>query len=387
MKIAWFAIVVAVLASLAAATSFAQSYPSKPVRLIVPLARGRCTGSRRRGWCWGGDGARPPGLWHCILKRFAIVFAVLASLAAATSFAQSYPSKPVRLIVPLAPGGPSDILARAMAQKMTEGLKQSVVVDNRTGAGGTIGTDVAAKSPPDGYTMLLIAAATYTINANLYPKLPFDARKDLAPVSILAAAPYILVVHPSLPVNSLKQLIDLAKARPKELNYASGGTGTGPQMAMELLKLKTGISITHIPYKGTGPALTETIAGQVQLGLFNMIAALPVAQSGRLRALAVSGEKRSSRLPDIPTLSEAGVQGFDEVGGHMIMVPAATPKDIVVRLHQEIIRALHSPEVKSRLEQEGAEVIGNTPEQAAAVIRADLEKWANVIRRTGIRAD
>jgi tripartite-type tricarboxylate transporter receptor subunit TctC len=318
---------------------------------------------------------------------FAIVVAVLASLAAVRSFAQPYPSKPVRLIVPLAPGGPSDILARTMGQKMTEGLKQPVVVDNRTGAGGTIGTDMAAKSPPDGYTMLLIAAATYTINANLYTKLPFDARKDLTPVSILAAAPYILVVHPSLPVNSLKQLIALAKARPKDLNYASGGTGTGPQMAMELLKLKTGMSITHIPYKGTGPALTETIAGQVQLGLFNMIAALPVAQSGRLRALAVSGEKRSARLPNIPTLSEAGVQGFDEVGGHMIMVPAATPKDIVLRLHQEIIRALHSPEVKSRLEQEGAEVIGNTPEQAAAVIRADLEKWAKVIRQSGIRAD
>jgi tripartite-type tricarboxylate transporter receptor subunit TctC len=293
----------------------------------------------------------------------------------------------VRLIVPLAPGGPSDILARTMAQKMTGGLGQPVVVDNRTGAGGTIGTEIAAKSPADGYTMLLIAVATYTINANLYPKLLFDARKDLTPVSILAAAPYLLVVHPSLPVKSLKQLIALAKARPQDLNYASGGTGTGPQMATELLKLKTGMSITHIPYKGTGPALSDMLAGHEQVAMFNIIAALPVVQSGRLRALAVSGAQRSSRLPNVPTIAESGVPGFEEVGGHMIMVPSAIPKDIVARLHQEMIKALQSPEVKSRLESEGADVIGNTPEQAAAIIRSDLNKWAEVIRKTGIKAD
>jgi tripartite-type tricarboxylate transporter receptor subunit TctC len=311
----------------------------------------------------------------------------LGIAAAGVCAQQNYPNKPVRLIVPLAPGGPSDILARTMAQKMTGGLGQPVVVDNRTGAGGTIGTDLAAKSSADGYTMLLIAAATYTINANLYPKLPFDPRKDLTPVSILAAAPYVLTVHPSLPAKSLKDLVALVKARAKDLNYGSGGTGTGPQMAMELLKLKTGMNLTHIPYKGTGPALTEQIAGQVQVGLFNMIAALPVVQSGRLRALAVSGAKRSTRLPNIPTIAESGVPGFEEVSGHMIMVPTATPKEIVARLHQEMIKALQSPEVKSRLEGEGADIIGNTPEQAAAIIRSDLEKWADVIRRTGIKAD
>jgi tripartite-type tricarboxylate transporter receptor subunit TctC len=324
-----------------------------------------------------------------VVSRHAVAAVLLgACLAATGACAQSgYPAKPVRLIVPLAPGGPSDILARTMAQKMTEGLKQTVLVDNRTGAGGTIGTDVAAKSPPDGYTMLLIAAATYTINANLYSKLPFDARKDLAPVSILAAAPYILTVHPALPVTTLKQLIALAKARPKDLNYASGGTGTGPQMAMELLKLKTGISLVHIPYKGTGAALPDMIAGHVQVALFNMIAALPVVQTGRLRGLAVSGAKRSARLPDAPTITESGVPGFEEVGGHMIMVPAATPKEIVARLHQEMMKALQSPDVKARLEQEGAEIIGNTPDQAAAIIRADLDKWAEVIRKTGIKAE
>ena len=300
---------------------------------------------------------------------------------------QSYPTRPIRLIVPLAPGGPSDILARSMAQAISPSLGQTVVVDNRTGAGGTIGIDIAAKSPPDGYTMLLVAVATYTINANLYSKLPYDARKDLTPVSILAGAPYILTVHPTLPVKSLKELIALAKARPKDLNYGSGGAGTGPQMAMELLKLQTGMSILHIPYKGTGPALTEQMAGQVQVGLFNMIAALSVVQSGRLRALAVSGAKRSTALPNVPTLDESGAKGFQEVGGHMIMVPGATPRDIIARLNRELLKALQSPDVLARLKNEGAEVVGSTPEDAAAIIRRDLDKWADVIRRTGIRAD
>lgn len=314
--------------------------------------------------------------------------ATAAWLAFAASDLQAqanYPTRPIRLIVPLAPGGPSDILARTMGQKLSESLKQTVIVDNRTGAGGTIGTDIAAKSPADGYTLLLIAAATYTINASLYQKLPYDPRKDLAPVSIMAGAPYILVVHPSLPVKTVKELLALAKARPGELNYASGGSGTGPQMAFELLKLRTGVNIVHIPYKGTGPALNDMIAGQTQVALFNMIAALPFAQSGRLRGIAVSGPKRSPRIPDLPTLTEVGIPGFEEIGGHMIMVPAATPKEIVARLHQEILKALHSPEVKARLESEGAEIIGNTPEQAAASLRADMEKWAEVIRRTGIK--
>ena len=326
-----------------------------------------------------------------VLHRHVLARCVLgACFAAAVSGAyaqQNYPTRPVRLIVPLAPGGPSDILARTMAQKMTEGLKQTVVVDNRTGAGGTIGTDIAAKSPADGYTMLLIGVATLTINASLYPKLPYDTLKDLTPVTILAAAPYMLTVHPSLPVKTAKQLIALAKARPKELNYASGGTGTGPQMAMELVILQTGMSMTHIPYKGTGPALTEMIAGQVQVGMFNMIAALPVVQSGRLRALSVSGARRSSKVPDIPTLAEDGIRGFEDPVGHMIVVPAATPKNIVARLHQEMIKALQSADVKSRLEQEGAEIIGNTPEQAAAIVRTEIEKWAKVIRQTGLRAN
>jgi tripartite-type tricarboxylate transporter receptor subunit TctC len=313
--------------------------------------------------------------------------ACMLALPIAAIAQQSYPIKPIRLIVPLAPGGPSDILARTMAQTISPGLGQTVVVDNRTGAGGTIGIDIAAKSPPDGYTMLLVAVATYTINANLYTKLPYDARKDLTPVSILAGAPYILTVHPTLPVKSMKELIALAKARPDALNYGSGGTGTGPQLAMELWKLKTGVRIMHIPYKGTGPALTDQMAGHVQVGLFNMIAALPVVQSGKLRGLAVSGAKRSPMLPDTPTMEEAGTPGFEEIGGHMIMVPGATPKEIIARLHRELTKALQSPDVLARLKNEGAEVIGNTPEEASAIVRKDLDKWGDVIRRAGIKAE
>lgn len=300
---------------------------------------------------------------------------------------QAYPARPIRLIVPLAPGGPSDILARTMAQKLTEAMKQTVFVENRTGAGGTIGTEIAARSSPDGYNMLLIAVASYTINAALYPKLPYDPLKDLVPVTILAGAPYILVVHPALPVRSLKELIALAKSRPGELNYSSGGTGTGPQLATEVLKANTGMDIVHVPYKGAGPALNDLVAGHVQLQLANMIASLPLVKSGRLRAIAVSGAKRSKALPDIPTIAESGIAGFEEVGGHMIMVPGGTPREIVARLHEELTKVLHQPEVKARLEAEGAEVFGTPSQQASAIIRSEIPKWAKLIKALGIRPD
>lgn len=320
------------------------------------------------------------------LGQWALGACILA-LSAGALAQQGYPSKPIRLIVPLAPGGPSDILARSMAQVISPSLGQSVVVDNRTGAGGTIGIDIASKAPPDGHTILLVALATYTITPNLYSKLPYDPRKDLTPVIILAGAPYVLTVHPSLPVTSMKALIALAKARPKDLNYASGGTGTGPQLAFELMKLKTGMSIVHVPYKGTGPALTEQMAGQVQVALFNMIAALPAVKSGRLRAIAVGGAKRAPMLPNVPTLAELGIDGFEEVGGHMIMAPGATPKDIVNRLHRELAKALQNPDVLARLKSEGAEVFATPPDQAAAAIRKELDKWAEVIKRTGIKVE
>jgi tripartite-type tricarboxylate transporter receptor subunit TctC len=324
---------------------------------------------------------------HMIVRETHVLAAACLVAFAAAAPAQQYPSKPIRLVVPLAPGGPSDILARTMAQTMSPSLGQTIVVDNRTGAGGTIGTDIVAKSPPDGYTMLLIALATYTITANMYAKLPYDPRKDLAPVSILAGAPYILTVHPTLPVKTAKELVALAKARPGQLNYASGGLGTGPQLAMELWNIKTGVRIAHIPYKGTGPALTDLMAGHVQLGLFNAIAVLPQIQSGKLRALAISGPKRSPLLPNVPTISETGVSGLEDVGGHMFMVPGATPKDIVARLNREALKALQNPDVLARLKSEGAEVVASSPEEAAASIRRDLVKWGDVIRQAGIKPE
>ena len=315
------------------------------------------------------------------------VIAAATLAAAGGAAAQGYPAKPIRLVVPLAPGGPSDILARSMGQKLTEGLNQTVYVENRTGAGGTIGTDIAAKAPPDGYTLLLIAVATYTINASLYPKLPYDPHKDLAPVSILAGAPYILVVHPALPVRNLKELIALDKRRPGELNYSSGGTGTGPHLATEVFKANTGMTAVHIAYKGAGPALTDLVAGHVQFQLANMIASLPFVKNGRLRGIAVSGSKRSRTLPELPTITEAGVPGLEEVGGHMIMVPGATPREIVARLHQELIRVLQQPEVKARLEGEGAEIFGTSPERSAAVIKSEIERMAKIIKRLGVQAN
>ncbi len=314
-------------------------------------------------------------------------FALLASIALAPVYAQQYPSKPIRLVVPLAPGGPSDILARTIGAAITPALGQQVVVDNRAGASGILGTDFVAKSAPDGYTLLIVGMSSFTINATLYPKLPFDPHRDFTGVTVLAASPFIFVVHPALPAKNVRELIALTKARPGDLNYASGGAGTHPQMVMELLKLKTGMKITHIPYKGTGPALTESIAGQVQASMFGILAALPSVQNRRLRALAVTESRRSTLLPDVPTLAEAGVDGIDESAAHMIMMPAATPKEIVARLNREMVTALQSPAVKSRLANEGAEAVGNTPEQASAMVRADLEKWGDVVRRTNIKLE
>ncbi len=318
---------------------------------------------------------RARDVWNC-------TFGIGLAVAAFSGLAQTYPVKPIRLIVPLAPGGPSDILARTMAAHLTPSLGQSVLVDNRAGAGGTVGSDIAAKSPGDGYTMMLISASTYTMNAGLFAKLPFDSRKDLTPVTILAASPSLVTVHPSLPVKTVAELVALSKARPKDLNFGSGGT-TG-QLHMELLRLRTGMMIAHIPYKGAGPALIDQVAGHVQVSFLSVIATSTLVRSGKLRALAVNGMKRLDNLPHVPTLAESNVKGFEEVTGHMILVPSGTPKDIIARLNKELVRALNTPEVKTRLTNEGAEIVGNTPEQAAAIVAREFDVWADVIRAAKI---
>jgi tripartite-type tricarboxylate transporter receptor subunit TctC len=314
-----------------------------------------------------------------------IAWSAAMALTSAGAHAQSYPAKPIRLVVPLAPGGPSDILARTVAAKVTEGIGQSVIVDNRPGAGGSIGADIVAKAPPDGYTIILVSNSL-SINASLYPKLPYDTLRDLAPITLLAFAPYILTVHPSLPVKTPKELIALAKSQPGQLNYASGGSGTGPHMAMEFFKLTTGTRLLHIPYKGAGPALIDTIAGQCQVLMVNIIAGLPHVKGGRLRALAVSSAKRASVAPELPPLSDT-IAGFDESGQHGILAPGGTSREIVQRLNAEIVKALNSNEIKSRLAAEGAEVAGSTPEQYAASLKSDVAKWAKVIKASGIKVD
>lgn len=312
--------------------------------------------------------------------------AMTAFPAALRAAVDDYPNRPIRLIVPLAPGGPSDILARIVAQKLGANLRQTVIVDNRPGAGGSLGTDIAAKATPDGYTIVL-ASSSYSINATLYPKLPYDTLKDLTGVTMIERAPYIFAVHPSMPVKSMKELIALARARPGELNYASGGSGTGPQLAMEIFKAQEKLDIVHVPYKGGGPAMNAVMAGQVPMLFINMVAGLPQVKAGRLRALAVSQIKRSPAAPEIPTMDESGVPGFDEGGHHGILAPAATPHAIIARLNREIVKVLHEPDVESRLAAEGAEVVGDTPEEFNAIIRADVDKFGKVIRHLGLRVN
>ena len=311
--------------------------------------------------------------------------ATLPQFAAAQSAAAAYPSKPIRLIVPLAAGGPSDTMARTLAQKLSEVVKQNVIVDNRPGASGIIGTELVAKSPPDGYTLLLVSTAV-AINPSLYKKLPYDTLKDLTGVSLLAAAPYMLAVHPSLPVKNVKQLIALAKARPGELNHASGGSGTGPHLGMEVFMQRTGIKAVHVTYKGGGPALNDFIAGQTQVYMGNMLTLYPQVKSGRARALAVTSAKRSPAAPEISTVAESGVPGFEEGGQHGIVAPSGVPKDILAKLNRDIVTAMRSPDIVKRLAVEGSEVVASTPEEYDAVIRRDIAKWAKIIGAAGITA-
>jgi tripartite-type tricarboxylate transporter receptor subunit TctC len=320
---------------------------------------------------------------------FATVIATGVAVAVPLGFAlaqQNFPSKPIRLIVPLAAGGPSDHMARALSQKLSEGIKQTVLVDYRPGASGVIGADIVAKSPPDGYTLLL-AQTAIAVNATLVPKLPYDTLRDLEPISQLTAAPFLLAVHPSLPVKSLQQLIALAKARPGEINNASAGSGAGSHLAMEVLIQRTGMRMTHIYYQGGGPALIDFVAGHAQVFMGGIVIVLPQLKAGKIRALGVSSLKRSEVAPDIPTISESGVPGYNEGAFHGIMAPAGVSKAIVEKLHAEIVKAMRSPEVLNRLSAEGAEVVASTPQEFAAHLRAEIDKWAKIIRQAGMKAE
>ena len=315
------------------------------------------------------------------LPSVALVFA--AGLAVAQ--APAYPVKSVRLLVPSSPGGGTDILARVLAQKMSETFGQQFVVENRPGAGQVIGIEAVARSAPDGYT-LLMAASAIVINEVLYAKPPYDTLRDFAPVTLGASLPNILVVHPALPVKSVRELIVLAKTRAGQLNYSSAGSGTSPHLSMELFRLMAGITLTHIPYKGSGPATVDLLAGQVQLSMPNVLTALPHIKGGKLRGLGVTSGKRATGLPDIPAIAET-LPGYEAIQWYGILAPAGTTRDIVGKLQAEIARILVLPEVKDRLAADGADAVGSRPDEFAAYIRAELAKWGKVVKTGGIKLE
>jgi tripartite-type tricarboxylate transporter receptor subunit TctC len=313
--------------------------------------------------------------------------AALAVTPAAPVLAQpAYPSKPVRIIVGQAPGGATDVVARGVSVRLSEALGQSVVVDNRTGAAGSIGANLVAKSPPDGYTLLAVSSS-FSINPSLYDKLPFDPQRDLAPVILLAEAPFLVLVHPSLPVRSIKELVALARAKPDALNFASGGIGSSGQLAGELFKHAAQITMVHVPEKGAGPALTDTIAGQVQLTFASMISSLPHVRSGRLRALAVTGLKRSPAVPDLPTVEQAGVKPYSTTSWYGVLAPAGTPAAIIGKLNADMQKVVTQGEVRQRLSADGAEPAGGSPEDFQRHLAAEITKWQRVVKAAGIHAE
>src|SRR5712671_1032393 len=311
------------------------------------------------------------------------LFALLSLGAAAQT---AYPAKPVRFIVPSAAGGGTDIIARSVAHKLSESLGQQFVVDNRPGAGQMIGIELAARSPSDVHTILM-AASTLAINPIMYQKVPYDPVRDFAPITQAASLPNVLVVHPALPAKSVAELIALAKREPGKIAYASAGIGTSPQMSVELLKSLAGIDMLHVPYKGTTPGVVDLLAGQVSVMAPNVLTALPHIKAGKLRALAVTSSKRSDALPDVPTIAEAGVAGYESTQWYGVLAPAGTAREIVMRLHDEIVRALRTPEVMQRLAADGAEPVGNSPEEFTAFIKSEIDKWAKVASAAGIRAE
>jgi tripartite-type tricarboxylate transporter receptor subunit TctC len=305
---------------------------------------------------------------------------------ASVAVAQGYPTRPVRLIIPFPPGGSNDIVGRMIAAQLGERLGQTMVVDNRGGAGGTIGTELAAKAPADGYTLLLISTA-YAFNTSIYKKLPYDPVRSFTPVALLGSGPGVLVVNPALPVNSVRDLIALARERPGKLNNASAGIGSFQHLASELFRIQANIEWLHVPYKGGGPAMMDLIAGQADASVGSLIQMLPHIRTGKLKALGTTGAKRSPVLPDVPTVAEAGVPGYEATNWWGLLAPTGTPPAIVERLHQEVVAVQASAETRKRFESEGAEAVQMSPAQIGAFIAAETAKWARVVKEAGITAE
>ena len=308
---------------------------------------------------------------------------VLSAFVTSAS-AADYPSRPIRLIVPFAAGGGNDTVARLVSQRLSVGLGQPVVVDNRPGAGGVVGAELAARAAPDGYTLFLGGVGSHAINPSLQAHLPYDPIKDFAPVSLLASAPLILVTHPSLPVTSVRELIALARARPGQLNYATNGNGSSSHLAAAMFSSQAGIDMVHIPYKGLSPALTDLLSGQVQLMFSSVVAILPHIRAGKLKALGVSGSKRLSLMPELPTIAESGLTGYQMSSWYGILAPAGAPPEFVHRLHAEIVKVLDEPEVRKAFADEGADAVGDSPEEFASFIRSEIERLGALIKASAI---
>jgi len=301
--------------------------------------------------------------------------------------AANFPSKPVRFIAPFPPGGSTDTLARLVAMRLSEAWGQQVVVENRGGAGGTIGVEMAARAAPDGYTIVMGHVGTFGFNPTLYPKLPYDAIKDFAPITVLATVPNGMAVHPSLPVKTARDFVALAKAKPGELLYASGGSGSASHLAGEYFRLLTKIDMVHVPYKGTGPAMISMISGQTTMTITGMVALMPHVKSGRLKLLGVATMKRLAILPDVPTINDSGVPGYDANQWYGVLTQAAVPRDIVAKLNADMVKVLARTDVKDRLAADGAEPVANTPDQFSALIKSEIVRWAPVVKASGAKPD
>lgn len=317
-----------------------------------------------------------------------VLFAISAAAVSPGVMAQpQYPMKPIRFIIPFAPGGSTDFTARTLAQKLTESWHQQVIVDNRAGAAGVIGVQLAARSAPDGYTILFASSSTFATGPSLTPNLPYHPIKDFTPITLAVLAPNMLTAHPSLPAQSLKELIQLAKSKPEQITFASPGVATTSHMAGELLNRGAGIKLRHIPYKGGGAAVTEVLGGQVHLLFGSVSTSVPLVRAGKLRALAVTSAKRVGAVPDVPTISESGLPGYEVVQWFGIAGPAGTPSAIVTQLNHEVVRSLALPDVKELLDKQGLEPVGSTPGEFAAHIKAELAKWSKVFREAGLQGE
>jgi len=321
------------------------------------------------------------------LRVISVFCCLYLAIACSQAHAQAYPSKPIRLLVGLAPGGGTDVIARIVAAKLSEGIRQQVLVENRVGSGGLLAADAAAKAASDGYMLLFGGVSNIAIFPSLYKKLPYDPVKDFAPISLVAAVPNVLVVNPNLPVKNVSELVAWAKANPGKLSYGSSGAGSTLHLSMEMLKSATGIDAVHVPYKGGAPAVADLLGGQIHVMFDNLPGQIANIKYGRTRALAVTSAKRSAQLPDVPTMMDAGVPDFEVVVWYGILAPSATPKTIVDKLNTEIVKVLNSPDVKDRLAKEGADSIPSTPAAFAAFQKSEIAKWAKVVKDSGATAD